>query len=259
MSNIKLVTLNVEGNRHWNDIVPFLERESPDVVCLQEFFDRDAKMLTDRFGYRYVHLPITQKPYDPNDISSLAGEGSALLTTLPLESIGSAYYYRAAPEIQIFRGSTLAEKRATIHQGVVWGTVLKYETRFTIATTNFTWTPDGKPNENQDRDIQSLFKVLSDIPDLILCGDFNAPRGENRIYHAFIERFKDNIPTDIKTTIDVDRHYARKNDIERAKLATFVVDYIFSTPEYTVNNVRCEYGLSDHCAIIANVTCGSND
>lgn len=37
------------------------------------------------------------------------------------------------------------------------------------------------------------------------------------------------------------------------KLATFVVDYIFSTPSYVVSDVGCEFGLSDHCAVIADV------
>jgi endonuclease/exonuclease/phosphatase family metal-dependent hydrolase len=87
----------------------------------------------------------------------------------------------------------------------------------------------------------------------MLTGDFNAPRGDNRIYRQLSERFKDTIPLTIKTTMDVDLHKAGKDPQNRVKLSRFVVDYIFSTPEYRVSNVRQEFGLSDHSAIIAEV------
>ncbi len=241
---IKLITLNVEMNRHWDRIVPFLERESPDVLCLQELFDRDIKMLANRFGYQYVYIPTTKIAYDT---------GTAVLTRLPLKDVNSAYYYKPAPEIQTFRGATLVELRATVHEGIVWGAIEKDGARFTVASTHFTWTPDGKPNENQDRDIVSLFKILDGIPALILCGDLNAPRGDNRIYRSLIERFKDNIPADIETTLDMDLR-KETDPVERARLRTYVVDYIFSTPEYAVSDVRRVCGLSDHCAIVANVS-----
>ncbi|MEK7507710.1 MAG: endonuclease/exonuclease/phosphatase family protein [Patescibacteria group bacterium] len=259
MSAIKLITLNIEINRHWNDIIPFLERESPDIVCLQELFDRDISMLTEHFGYHYIHLPITKKLYDANDSLPFAAEGPAILTKLPLKNTGSAYYYKPAPEIQIFSSISTAARRTTIHQGIVWGTVLKNGAQFTIGSTHFTWTPDGKPNENQDTDIQSLFKILDTIPDLVLCGDFNVPRGDNRIYHKLLERLKDNVPSDVKTTIDLERHYSRTDPSVQARLSTCVVDYIFSTPRYAVSNVRCEFGLSDHCAIVANVALRNGD
>ena len=102
---IKLLTLNVEINRHWDVILPFLEREAPEVLCLQELFDRDAEMLAKRFGYDYIHIPSTKELYDPKDAASLAAVGPALLTTLTLKNKKRAYYYEPAPAIQEYRGA----------------------------------------------------------------------------------------------------------------------------------------------------------
>lgn len=251
---IKLLTLNVEINRHWDTILPFLEHEAPEVLCLQEVFDRDAEMLAKRFGYGYIHIPITKQLSNPKDAASFVPMGPALLTTLPLKNKNRAYYYEPAPTIQEYRGATVADKRATIHQGMVWGTVEKDGMEFTVASNHFTWTPDGQPNENQDCDLPALFKILDGIPSLVICGDFNVPRGpEDRIYRALTERFEDNVPQSIETTMDIPNHRVRNDPVQSKRLATFVVDYIFSTPEYEVSGVRRVCGLSDHCALIASV------
>ena len=254
MSSIKLLTLNVEINKHWDTVLPFLERESPEVLCLQELFDKDAEMLAKRFGYDYVQIPMTKKRYDPKSAASLTTEGPALLTTLPLKNKNRAYYYEAAPEIQIFKKDTPATMRATTHHGIVWGTVTKGNAEFTIASTHFTWTPDGKPNENQDRDLPVLFKILDGIPALVLCGDFNAPRGANRIYQALAGRFKDNVPENIETTLDLQYHRVRNDPVNSERVSKLVIDYIFSTPEYEVSDVRRVCGVSDHCALLANIS-----
>ena len=44
--------------------------------------------------------------------------------------------------------------------------------------THFTWTPNAEVNEMQRQDLPTLFASLDRVPEFILCGDFNAPRGK---------------------------------------------------------------------------------
>jgi exonuclease III len=254
MPDLKIITLNVERDRHWHEIIPFLQREMPEVLCLQEVFEEDAKMLASRFGYDYIHIPITRIPHDLDPGGPPGLVGPSLFSKLPLKNKDRAYYYEAAQEIQLYRGGTEIDKRATIHEGIAWGTVEKEGVDFKIASLHFTWTHNGLPNKDQERDIASLFKILDKMPELLLCGDFNVPRGYNHIYDQLTARYKDNIPKEIETTLDISKHRVGKDPVEGPRIAKYVVDYIFSTPEYKVSEVRVIYGISDHAAIAAKVT-----
>ena len=252
MASLKLITLNIESNKHWDNIMPFLRRENPDVLCIQEIFEIDTKKLAEQFGYEFLFIPITKVPHE-TDQNGLPW-GPALFSKLALKNKNSAYYYKAAPELQTIRVANEQEKRETINTALVWATLEKNGEEFTIASNHFTWTKDGKSNKNQEKDMEELFKILDQIPELVLCGDFNIPRGHNDLYKVLAERFKDNIPDDIQTTLDINKHRVGKDPVEGPRIAQYVVDYIFSTPQYNISNVRCKYGLSDHCAIIADLS-----
>lgn len=250
MVQIKLICLNVETNKHWYDIIPFIQKELPEVLCLQEVFESDVKMLEEKFSYQSIFLPMCKRKYDDNNIKEV---GIAILTNLKIESKNSIYYYKPTPEIKEYDNKTLQSKRESIFHGVVTLSVKKDKEQFTFANTHFTWTPDGMPNAYQEQDVEALLKALSGIPEMILCGDFNAPRGENIIYKKLIDRFKDDIPKSIETTLDIDKHRASINTKEKKRIGTYIVDYIFSTPEYYVSKVKLQLGLSDHAALIADV------
>jgi hypothetical protein len=57
---------------------------------------------------------------------------------------------------------------------------------------------------------------------------------------------KDNIPPEVTTTLD--------QEIHGVKGLQFVVDGMFSQPPYVVNNVRVVTGVSDHCALVGEVS-----
>lgn len=122
--------------------------------------------------------------------------------------------------------------------------IKKNNQKFSLATTKFTWTPDGKPNDEQRNHLKKLLSILEKIPEIILAGDFNTPRG-NKIYTALTKRYQDNIPKNVKTTIDPILH--KSNGLK------LVVDYLFTTKKYIASNVKVIGGVSDHCAIVANI------
>ncbi|MDP1688562.1 MAG: endonuclease/exonuclease/phosphatase family protein [bacterium] len=253
MTQIKLITINVEMNRHWDDIIPFLERESPDVLCLQEAFSRDIKMLEEKFGYTSIYLPTCKRWYGPSNTPPIEDQGIAVLSKLPLISKNKEYYYNGSPELLQYNDKSLETKRETIRQGIIWITVQKEGVEFTIANTHFTWTPNGMTNAYQEQDIKELFKILDYIPNLVICGDFNTPRNINSIYKIITNRFKDCVPADVVTTLDVNKHRVRVDNKEMTRIGTYVVDYIFSTTSYEIKGVRVEYGVSDHAAVIGTI------
>jgi hypothetical protein len=55
----------------------------------------------------------------------------------------------------------------------------------------------------------------------------------------------DHLPANVTSTLDPQFH--------RAKGLEYVVDTIFSTPEYEVTEVRVLNGISDHKGIVARV------
>jgi endonuclease/exonuclease/phosphatase family metal-dependent hydrolase len=116
---------------------------------------------------------------------------------------------------------------------------------FRVATTHFTWTPDGSADDYQRADVKKLLAILGGMGEFVLTGDFNAPRG-GEIFGTLAEKYKDNVPSHYTTSIDGALH--------RAGPLELMVDGIFSTPGYAVSDVELVAGVSDHKAIVATVS-----
>ena len=100
-----------------------------------------------------------------------------------------------------------------------------------IGAVHFSWTPDGSVDDRQRRHMQLLLEYLSTKGELVLCGDFNTPRG-NELYEKLLTNYLDNIPTEIQTTIDPKLHRINFENLGKLKL---VVDYIWSSPKLGSN------------------------
>jgi hypothetical protein len=46
---MKVISLNIEGNKHYELVLPFLHTENPDVICLQEVLEDDVNMFFSEF------------------------------------------------------------------------------------------------------------------------------------------------------------------------------------------------------------------
>lgn len=232
---LKIISLNIETDRHFDRIIPFLKQHRPDVILLQEVLFKDIPKLEDELEMKSVFaiMKVLVRKEDQQPL------GIATFSSLPM--INYSTYYRgdgAHPPI-------VSEADPTNTTQVILVTeVVKNKKSYCLVNTHFTWTPDGQPNNLQHHDLQALFKHLSPISDFILCGDFNAPRGRI-IFDKIASKYKDNIPTYITTTIDKNLH--RAGDLQ------LVVDGLFSTPKYRVESVELFDNLSDHYAISAKI------
>lgn len=234
--SIKLVTLNIERSKHLDLVLPFLEREQPDVVCLQELCSRDIEQFASVLGAQGFTEPLTIHTAEGGECLFNIG----IFSRLPVVSHEVQYYYKAGEELSVFE---LGDQR-TINRALLRCDVVKDDVTFRIGTTHFTWTPDGEVDEAQRTDIENLFAVLEGQGDIVFTGDFNAPRGKE-IFSRLAERYRDNVPGEYTASIDGSLH--------RAGALPHMVDGIFSTLGYAVENVRMVCGVSDHCALVADV------
>ena len=230
---MKLITLNIEGSRHLDKFIPFIKKGNPDVVCLQEVFECDFDLIKKSLEME-GELFCTTTKIDKNSDQQNGPQGVAILTKLQNNGIKS-YYYFGEGTIPIYVDTYNVDK-------VLVYTTIEYRGKsYNISTTHFCWTPDGKADNHQREGLKSLMKF--DFSDFILCGDFNAARGEET--YTFLSKFfKDNLPLDIKSTIDPILH--------RKKGLQLCVDSVFSKSCYNVE-VKVVEGVSDHKALVANI------
>ncbi|MDP3724904.1 MAG: endonuclease/exonuclease/phosphatase family protein [Nanoarchaeota archaeon] len=236
---MKLVSMNIEGKKHLARVIPFLRREKPDAVCLHEVFQKDAANIGKILGMRRFFVAMTL----------VRGEkrGIAIFSHFPMKKKGIVYYYKAARTLQ---EHNLNNKRATIHQALLAVEVGAGDKKFILGNTHFTWTPNGMSDDNQRKDIKELFRVLKKFPEIILCGDFNIPRGVNDLYGEITKRYRDAVPKSYVSSLNMRLHRMGKNKKESRRMKKFMVDYIFLSKEYRATSVRLASGISDHKAVI---------
>jgi endonuclease/exonuclease/phosphatase family metal-dependent hydrolase len=245
---LKLISLNIEGCRHHERIVPFFEREQPDILALQEVVPEDVPWIGETLGLQYHEfLPNCLVEGDHiaghRDGKEVSEIGIAVLSRFPMEAQREYYYTPPGGLLSGIQDDT--NMRETVARGLIRADVSAGGATLTIVNTHFTWTHDGNPDEHQYEDFQNLSKLLVGAPPHILVGDLNAPRSRG-VWEKFSALYHhDNIPMDITSTIDPELH--------RAKGLELVIDALFSHDAYSVKNVGIVTGVSDHRSIVAHI------
>lgn len=239
--DLRVVTLNIDWNKNLSTVLPFLSSCRADVVCLQEVREEDVRLISEVAGKHHFYVPMCG-----GKIHGAKGTvGIAIFSRLPIYQKNASYYVGNPTRIVELDELTLESRRETTCRALAFGEVHKGDVMYRIATTHFTWTPDGKADEFQRADLQKMLGILKDKGQYVLCGDFNAPRGDE-IYKTLSQCMKDNIPLGYDTSIDPERH--------RIKGLRSMVDGVFTTPQYRISGVAVHFGLSDHAAFEAVVS-----
>jgi endonuclease/exonuclease/phosphatase family metal-dependent hydrolase len=237
---LKLLTLNIEADRHLDRVRSVIAEHLPDVVCLQEVLEKDLPELA-RIGPYQARFAVSARVEGPGPRGALmeCHWGEAVLTRVPVHS-QVVTYYADDPRIRMLRAPNdprrLVIMTELVHEGQT----------YRIGTTHFTWSVDGDISAEQRADFARLKRVLSEYPDYVLCGDFNAPRGRE-MFDLFRRELAldDHLPPHIRSTLDPVFHRARGLEL--------AVDTIFSTREYRATDVEVLEGISDHKAILATL------
>lgn len=234
---LKLLTLNIENRRHVERVRATLVDHRPDIACLQEVIESDCAYLASSAGYSVQYAlsgHVRDTPPGPE-----RNWGVAVLTRVPVLR-QTLNYYADDPRIRILREPNDPRRALVV-------TELEHEGRsYRIITTHFTWTPNATITDEQRADFARVKDLLSNYPDYVLCGDFNAPRGRE-MFGKFVDELAliDHLPASVHTTLDARHH--------RAGALELVVDTVFSTEHYRVTDVRVLEGISDHKGILATV------
>lgn len=247
MSSISLVSLNVERSKHLDLVCPFLKQQQADVVCVQELMQKDCARIAEACNVKdYFFMPMARL------VTEMPGEayGIGIFSRALVVAHGEDHYVRIEGQLPESDPADI-DTYNNANRMVVWVDVEKDGIVFRIATTHFTWSPHGESTEKQRTDIQNLCATFGSLGELVLTGDFNAPRG-GEIFGILADHLKDNIPAKHVTSLDASLHRAGKTRPQ--ELADKMVDGVFSTPGYTVSNVELIPGISDHCAITATIS-----
>lgn len=245
---MKLLTLNIEHGRDLPALFGLLTREQPAIACLQEVFAVDVEQILHATGYQGFFAPVVNFQQTLGYPVDARGEWGELLLYHPelIELAGGTanayaehYYVGARQPIPYWTGPEA-------HSRVVQVLKVSHQSNpYVVGNTHFTWSANAASTPLQEANFQSLARFLDKYPDLILCGDFNAPRG-GKTFELFTQRFTDNIPAEVSSTIDSARHYSGKS-------LELVVDNIFTPRHVVLKKVRVLCGVSDHCAVVGEV------
>lgn len=235
---MKIISVNIEKRRHLDSLKRFFQQEQADVICMQELDKQDLALFAEVTG-----LPFSFTPMCKNEVTGdVMGIGifAKGITQYRAHFIGG-FSGDSLPVIK--NGSRLDEYNSVIWQ-VLIATITINNDLYTIATTHLPATDGGLISDFQREAFAGLEKALLAYDELLLCGDFNAPRGRE-IFSKLSETYTDNIPETYITSLDQNLH--------RAGYIPYVVDGVFSTKHYQVENVELKSGVSDHLAIVGDV------
>lgn len=254
MSAARLVSLNIEHAKHLSRVIPFLRETDPDIVCLQELNEPDIPCIAEALGYENrIYAPMTRFSHDagPRIVS-----GIGIFSHRPAITTRVDYYWGEPGSVVDFDETDVDTKMKTEKFAVVSCEVEHNSSALKVAMTHFIWTPKGDADDYQREGARRLLAILNGYGEFVLCGDFNAPRvhkgAPGEIYTMFASRYKDNIPLEYETSIDVTLH--RSGKLRPEELADKMVDQLFTTPAYRADNVQLISGVSDHMAIVADVS-----
>lgn len=243
--SINFISLNIEGNKHLERVIPFLDEHSEaDVVALQEVFEDGFQRIQDKTG---LHGAYERINYSPTPDGRWAIRGYSIFSKHPIGLKDAQYYLgeKVVNELPKMPGGGKSiqydgiARRALLVANV---DISGYPVR--AMTTKFTWTPDGRADFRQFRDMTRIIEILKDFNQFVLMGDFNAPRG-GEIYGMLASRYRDCMPQNIESTLDPILH--KRGDLK------LVVDSVFVTSQYTPRNITIATGLSDHVAIMGTL------
>ena len=237
---IRFTSINIEGDKHLKEVLSFLAGFKPDAVCFQELCEPAISFFEKELGMKGYFLPMLKYHVILQDQTSpIVAYGVGIFSALPVSGVRHDSYYDRFDDVPSF---VIADETTT-RRVLLRATIRKGEDSYTVATTHFTRTPDGSTSDKQREDLKNMLALLSDTPEVILCGDFNAPRG-GEIFGKLAQQFKDNIPPRYLSSLDPKLHTLKDSK-------PLMVDGLFTTSQYRVTDVQLSSGVSDHLAVTA--------
>lgn len=247
---MKIASINIERSKHLARVEAFLKTQQPHVLFLQELCERDIPFFEGLMGGKLAYAPMSRHPAESEDDMQVIG--TAIVSAQPLQNVQRHYYTGNAetvptiafegvvpgnggrPQKKVVRGSLNCSLLAATVEGL------------RVSTTHLTVTINGESTPEQLADAENLLvharAEAAEHGGLFMCGDFNAPRGR-ATFGKIAAEFTDGVPAHYTSSVDGTLH--------RAGPIPYMVDGLFHTPSYKLENATLHTGVSDHCALTA--------
>jgi len=231
---MKLLQINIEYDKHLDTVQNFITRENPDVVCMQEVLERNYNDFKSQFNLDGAFVPM--------DIVKEQKRGVAIYSKYKLYNTQIDYYRKPTEQVT---NEVKGVPETHTHCIVLAAEINIDDMMFNVVTTHFpVHYPGHEVSDFQKECFVDMDNILKKKSEFIFTGDTNCPRG-TELFDALARDYKDNIPQDVLTTID--------EKIHRNGFLPYVIDCLFTTPEYTATDVRLVSGVSDHLGIVAEI------
>jgi exonuclease III len=237
--SLKITSINIERSRHLQRLEAFITAQQPDVLCLQELCERDVPFFENII---HGHLGYTPRVLYPSE-EALHPNGNGIFCNRPMRDVRICDYYG---------NEKLPSLTTEHHDRIIFATVDDAEgNSYRIATTHVRVTEKGASTPAQQEAVANLIEVALEEADkhggLFLVGDFNAPRGRAS-FDMLARVFVDGVPPQYVMSLDRNLHKDGKT------MQDFMVDGLFHTPNYKLENATLHTGVSDHCALTATLS-----
>lgn len=245
--SLKVIALNIEFDRHLETVIPFLKSEPWDLLLLNEILEENLGQFETELGTSAFFRPTMKLPRPTGDVTL----GSAVMCRFPVNQEVIKYAGSEGETLEVI--TDIGFHAPKLKYFLFVSSVEKDGDAFQIGFTHFPWTKDGEADEYQRQAMDALLIAVQKKGEMALFGDFNIPRGKE-LYHVLLKEFKDNIPSEYKTSLDENKHRVGVEHFREQKMDTYVVDYCFTTPNYSASDVSLRFGISDHAAVLATVS-----
>ncbi len=246
---MKLITVNIEGEKQLETVLPFISTELPDVLCIQEMCDVDVQKF-EALGYTIKFVPATIRSTPTTHRTEGIALGVRNKTSLML---GTRIYHLIDPTGAI-REFNRHDEDHGFNNPCLMADISYEGSDYRIGTTHFVWTPHGPtPTDTQHTAMKVLLNYMQNEHAHVLCGDFNIPRNLNPLYDVLVNEYTDAIPKKYTSSLDGSLHRLRDYPEHRDIFTSYMVDYVFTKAPFFATDVRLVFGVSDHAAVVATI------
>ena len=240
---MKLISLNIEFNRHLDRVKDFLQAEQADVVCLQELLQEHLPFFQEATGADVVHYaPMTR--LQRHGVDDLLGVG--IFSRVPVSRWQVHLLGGEGSGTEPFKAETAASKHGSTRFVALEAVLATPTGDLPLLTTHFPVTVEGGMDEFQTGVCDNFLNLVAGYPTVAACGDFNAPRGRP-IFSRLAAALTDTIPAHYETSLYGPFHKAGYQ-------LPYMVDGLFVKGRANASNVALKAGMSDHHAIVAELS-----
>jgi exonuclease III len=245
---MKLITINIEGSKHLETVLPFISTELPDVLCLQEVCDFDCIKFKN-LGYDIRFVPATLRVAETTH-----SEGVVIGVRNKTSQIQSVREYHLIEPKGVIREYNTFEEDHGFNNPCIMADIVSDDSEYRIGTTHFVWTPHGPtPTNTQKRGMDILLNYVRAEHAHVLCGDFNIPRNLNPLYDVLMNEYTDSIPKKYTSSLDGNLHRLGNDVSYREIFTSYMVDYVLTKQPFVATDVRLVFGVSDHAGVVATI------